>query len=482
MNGVVAAGQLATAEAAATVLEAGGNAVDAAIAGACAAFVAEPLLCSAGGGGLMTIALPDRPCEVVDFFSDAPGLGGVPDRLDFDAVVLDFGSATQEFHIGRGAAAVPGVLDGLAMAGRRHGSRPLAELCRPACQLAADGFRVSAETAMTFELLWPILSRDPDTVAALAPDGRPPRQGEELRNPALAETLEEWARIGRTPDAMHDGLLAAFGRDSGGLITDADLAHYEPVVLGPSEIALGDAVVALPPRVGGKLVDVILRALLAGPRVADEVGEAVQLARASAAGSAAREALIAPPDLPGSTTHVSVLDGAGGVCAVTLSNGEGSGHVIPDTGVQVNNFLGEEDLNPHGFHLHDPGRRLPTMMAPAVVTRGGAPALALGSGGANRIRTALAQVLYRTLVAGLSLEEAVHAPRFHAEGGAGWFETGGLADPDAVRAALAEELSPLHVFPGRAFFFGGVHAVGRGAGGHPHAVGDDRRGGAAIVL
>src|SRR6202011_904031 len=90
----------------------------------------------------------------------------------------------------------------------------------------------------------------------------------------------------------------------------------------------------------------------------------------------------------GSTTHISVLDRDGCACSVTCSNGSCSSVVVPGTGVHLNNMLGETDLNPLGFHHHLPGRRLPSMMAPTVLTRDGVAELVLGSAGSNRIRSA----------------------------------------------------------------------------------------------
>ena len=425
------------------------------------------------------------PPRLIDFFSDAPGLGGGldgPAELDFGAVTIDFGTVVQDFHIGRGSAAVPGAFQGLSLAHERHGTRPLSALVAPACRLARDGHPASAETAMTFELLWDILAKDPQTIAAVAPQGRPPRVGELIGNPALANTLEAWAQVGGLPDEIARALVEEFGATAGGVITPEDIRHYRPTVLAPAETRIGELVVEVPPRVGGKLVSVILEALAARAPEAHEADEMVRYAHASAAGTRSREALIVPPDLPGSTTHLSVLDGRGGIAALTMSNGEGSGHVLGDTGVQINNFLGEEDLNPHGFHLHRPGTRMPTMMSPTVVRRGDAPILALGTGGANRIRTALAQTLYRVIAGDMSIEDAVPAPRFHAEGDEVWFETGGLGDVDATEVALRREFARVNRFEGRAFFFGGVHAVGRDRSGKLHGVGDTRRGGVAIVL
>lgn len=477
MSHVVAAGQHATAAAAMEILGAGGNAVDAAIAACAATFVAEPMLSSPGGGGLMTVALADREPVVIDFFANTPGLAGAqPQELDFRGVVVDFGGAvTQEFHIGRGSAAVPGVLPGLIKAHELFGSRELAALLAPAHQLATAGLEVTAETAHTFRLLWPLLEGSAETMALYG--GRRPETGDVLANPQLARTLAELGRSGAVPARFHDAICERFGAGAGGLISEADLATYQPEVRPPLSFELAGWQVHTSPLVGGQLVRVIAEAL-AGTAVAErEADEVLRFARASRAGHEQRRALITP----GSTTHISIIDAAGGAVAVTLTNGEGCGELVGDTGVQLNNFLGEEDLNPHGFHLHPAGARLPTMMAPTVATRAGKPALALGSGGSNRIRTAVGQVLYRVACLGQPTEQAVAAPRIHAEDDAVWVELAGLEHPVAALDALAGDFAVVHPFEAVDFFFGGVHATCIDETGHPHAVGDHRRGGTALL-
>lgn len=476
MPGVVAAGQRDTAEAGAEILRIGGNPVDAAIAACAAAFVAEPLLCSAGGAGIMTVAMAGAEPLVFDFFSDMPGLGaGSAGERDFQAVHVDFGAAQQVFHVGRASAAVPGILPGLAAAHARLGSLPLAELVAPAIRLAREGVPVSAETAYTFRLLWDLLHVNPETVRALAGDTMP-EVGSVLHNPALAETLRAFGATGRTPDRMIEGLLAEFGPARGGLITEDDVHSYQPRVGPPVIETIGDWTICTPPSPGGRLALLVTRTLAEDAPCAREVDEVLRLARASQAAHAAR----GQGTWLGSTTHISVLVPGTGAAAVTLTSGEGCGHLVPGTGVHLNNFLGEEDLNPHGFHLHRPGVRLPTMIAPSVALRGGEPCLALGSGGSNRIRSVVGEVLYRHVVAGMDLSAAVAAPRVHAENDAVWLETGGLRDPAAAQAALAERFARVYAFPGRAFFFGGVHAASVDAAGAAHGVGDLRRGGVAV--
>lgn len=479
MSGVVAAGEPETAAAGAEILRMGGNAVDAAIAASLAAFVAESVLASAGGSGVMTIALPGQEPAAIDFFSDMPGLGlgSIPGReLDFLSVHIDFGPVRQEFHIGRGSAAVPGALPGLAEAHRAFGSLPLSDLVAPAIRLANHGFEVRAVSQRMYSLIWPILTYRSETAEAVV-GGRLPGAGDRLRNPLFGEILREFGELGRMPDRMIEGILQAFSPAQGGLITEDDIRAYRPRIVPPRHETLEDWSVYSAPVPGGTLAMVIFQELAGGMPSQDDSTEVLRFARASRAGHARREAVVQL----GSTTHISVVDTQGGAAAVTLTNGEGAGYLIPHTGIQINNFLGEEDLNPHGFHRHQPGRRLPTMMAPSVGLRSGVPALALGSGGSNRIRSAVSEVLYRITRLGQSIEDAVAAPRVHAEGNKVWVELEGLRDPDAALAALKGEFDHVHAFSARDFFFGGVHTVALDQAGRPHGVGDLRRGGVAAT-
>jgi gamma-glutamyltranspeptidase / glutathione hydrolase len=178
----------------------------------------------------------------------------------------------------------------------------------------------------------------------------------------------------------------------------------------------------------------------------------------------------------GSTTHIAVIDSAGGACSVTCSNGEGSGIVVPGTGIHLNNMLGEQDLNPLGFHMFPPGRRLPSMMAPTVVLRDGVPELVLGSAGSNRIRSAILQTIVAVLDRGLSADEAVRAPRVHYEDGVVYVEPGVAVD------GLEADGHGIARFRGLNLFFGGVQAVEHDpATGAFSGGGDPRRGGAAVV-
>ena len=179
----------------------------------------------------------------------------------------------------------------------------------------------------------------------------------------------------------------------------------------------------------------------------------------------------------GSTTHISVLDDAGWACSVTCSNGEGAGIVIPGTGIHINNMMGEEDLNPHGFHLYKPGRRMPSMMCPTIVLSESKPELVLGSGGSNRIRSAILQTIINVVDRGLSIQDAVILPRLHFENNIVYVEpgidTGELEHADLAIARFRE----LNLF------FGGVHGVERNRDtGELSGGGDPRRGGVTLTV
>jgi gamma-glutamyltranspeptidase/glutathione hydrolase len=186
-----------------------------------------------------------------------------------------------------------------------------------------------------------------------------------------------------------------------------------------------------------------------------------------------RREISGEPHASRGTTHISVLDATGNEAAMTVSNGEGCGYLIPGTGIMLNNMLGEEDLQPGGFHQWRENRRMTSMMSPTLVTLGDARCMALGSGGSNRIRTALMQVISNRVDFAMTPERAVEVPRIHCERGQLDIEPGYSAETLAQLLGLYPDGNIWHE---RNLFFGGVHAVERD-GGHFHGVGDPRRGG-----
>jgi len=489
MRGVVAAGHPVTAEAGAEVLRAGGNAVDAALAAMFTSFVAEPMLTGLGAGGYMLVAPPDASPVLLDFFVEAPGRGltaGAP-HAPLRSIDVDFGDAVQSFNIGAAAAGPYGTVAGAWTAAERFGRLPPAELVAPAVELARDGVSVNAHQAYLFEILGPITGATPEARALYMPAGRSPQVGELHRDPALADALERLAAEGPAPfytGEVAEAVCAWIG-ERGGLLTRADLAAYAAVARTPVRVLYRGATVITnpPPSAGGVLLAHALAVLDRAPSPPSVA--AIVAAMASAQAERTPEFLAGLPDPGflerfvasrlGATTHISAVDADGWACAVTCTNGEGSGEVVPGTGIHLNNMMGEQDLSPFGFHTHPPGRRLPSMMAPTMVLADEEPRLVLGSAGSNRIRSAILQVVIAVLDHGLDVQAAIDAPRAHLEEGIAYVE------PGVDTAGLEAEQRALVRFSARNLFFGGAQGVQRGAGGALAGGGDPRRGGAVAV-
>ncbi|MEL6476327.1 MAG: gamma-glutamyltransferase [Pseudomonadota bacterium] len=495
-HGALACGHAITADAVETILREKGNAADAAIAGAFAAMVAEPVLAGLLGGGFCMLA-EGREARLLDFFVQTPR----EKRRDAELreIKADFGTTTQRFHIGAGSVATPGLVPGLFELHARAGRLPLTALAEPAIAAARAGVEVTPYQARLGQIVAPILAATEEARGLFCEGDQPLSAGAVRRNPDFADVLDVLTREGprfATEGEIAAALLASTG--AAGHLTAADLRRYRPVWRAPLRLARrGTEIAANPaPAMGGVLVSFALGCLDPAPGPS-------AIARALAATDAARlaandlpEPLLDPawraaflkqmadhPSSPRGTTHISVIDAEGRGAALTLSNGEGAGMIAPGTGIMPNNMLGEADLIPGAAEddwLSWPvDTRLASMMCP-MVCRGPAGELTLlGSGGSNRIRSALTHVLVNLIDRDLPLEEAIAAPRLHAEGAALDVETAGLAEADlpALRAGWPE----LTEWPEPSMFFGGVHAVRLGARG-ASAAGDARRAGVARIL
>jgi gamma-glutamyltranspeptidase/glutathione hydrolase len=484
-DGVVAAGHPLTARAGAAVMREGGNAVDAAVAAMLTSFVAEPLLTGLGAGGYMLVAGSVEEPALLDFFVAAPTRSGDGSEAELRAIDVSFGDAVQVFYIGPASCGVYGTPAGVCEAMSLWGSVPLEELAAPAARLAREGVVLNAEQAYVAKILGDLLSSTSEVAALWAPDGHVLREGELLRNPDLGEALMRLAEDGAEP--FYRGDVAAAVREwlqgHGGSLSRADLSRYRAVEREPVKVRYRDREVLTnpPPSAGGTLLAYALALLDRGPAPPTLGGVVEAMATAqSERTSQFVEGLGEEGFLErflgtrlGATTHISVLDAEGRACSVTCTNGEGSGVVVPGTGIHINNVMGEADLNPFGFHRHPAGRRMPSMMAPSMVMREGEPELVLGSAGSNRIRSALLQTIVGVVDHGLGAREAVDAPRVH-------FEDGVLyAEPGIDLTELPGGEIQVVRFGARNLFFGGVQAV-QHRGERLLGAGDPRRGGVAV--
>ena len=499
---VVAAGHQLTADAAAEILRDGGNAFDAAIAGVCMSFVAEAVFASPGGGGfLMARRADSNAVQLFDFFVETPLKRRAASEVAFFPIHADFGPAKQEFHIGPGSSAAPGMAQGLFAMHEAYARLPMKRLVEPAVRAARTGFPLSTFQAYLFTVIAPILTASEGVSKIFAPGGKLLEAGETFRNEELAETLEWLAEDGARlfVDGDVGRTIVAEQRDLGGHLTADDLQDYRVARRAPLLWRHARATVALnpPPAASGPLIAYGLAFLEAVAEAGGAIDtltmhaamEATNAARATHGDGLAasldggvlaneiRNAARHPKAYRG-TTHISVIDAEGNAASVSLSNGEGNGFAVGRFGFMLNNMLGEEDVAPGG--LWREGTRLSSMMAPTVILEADGTVTALGTGGSNRIRTAILQVAVNLLTHGMRLDDAVAAPRLHVERcGTTSFEPGLSETAEAAFRALGEKGQ---AWPAQNLFFGGVHAARRHTKGDVEGAGDPRRQGAASVV
>jgi gamma-glutamyltranspeptidase/glutathione hydrolase len=434
-----------------------------------------------------------------------------------EEVDVDFSpESSQVFRIGAASCAVPGTVAGLEAAHRAYGTLPWAELARPAVELARAGVELNEAQAYLHEILDAILRHTDEGRRVYGRDGERLASGDRLTMPALAGTIERIAAGGAAE--IYGGelgrALVRHLREHGGGITGHDLAAYRVVRRRPIRARYRGGQLASnpPPSTGGVLIAYALALLdrLDGappPGSAEAMARIVEVMREQTrarGGRFARElyrgglarrlfdqaeieaalgrirrgehglAEVAPP---GGTTHISVVDARGNAASLSVSTGSGSGVIVPGTGIQLNNMLGEFDLAVAGGSTR-PGARFTSMMSPSVVLGDEGPRLVLGSAGSLRLRGAILQVIVNVVGHGLPVEQAIARPRIHVDEPHVHCEGG--ADP-AELDRLEEHGYELVRWQRPNLFFGGVSAVEL-RDGRLAAAGDPRRGGAGVVV
>ena len=346
-------------------------------------FVAESPLTGPGAGGFMLVHTAAGENHLLDFFVAAPGRGlADPDPAPLLPIDVAFAEdALQRFNCGPSSCGAYGTTAGLAEALGRFGTAALADLTAAPARAARDGVEVIPMQAFLFEILGPILRSTPEVAAIYEPEGRPLRAGERIRLPELADLLDRLGAEG--PGFLYSGDVAAAVSDwvleRGGLLTREDLASYEVVERPPARARFRGREVLTnpPPSSGGILIADALELLERIDRPGDVHaagrGDRIHQPRprrglpgGSATARTTPKRFLAEDVLDsvagevasrlGSTTHLAVMDADGACATVTCSNGSCSGVVVPGTGMHLNNMLGEEDLNPHGFHRIPAGR------------------------------------------------------------------------------------------------------------------------------
>ncbi|MGB7449818.1 MAG: gamma-glutamyltransferase [Ornithinimicrobium sp.] len=503
----IAAPNPTATQAALSAVASGGNALDAALAAMIAASVTEPGIISPLGGCYISLWPEHGSPVVVDGNVEMPGRQAPREHFGQGLIkcVTTYGGGLTTY-VGPGSVATPGMFAAMGWAHERFGNAAWADLFAPATRAVAHGFTVS-RTAETYSALVAdsIFAWDPVTKQVYTRNGDPMRAGDLIVDADLASTLDliaaEGASVVYTGEIGH--ALADDVQSRGGLLTRADLAAYRPVVREALRSHLGDWDLACnpPPAIGGPVLTAMLRLLdSAGPpgsltpadaahvmrRVLDLRLDRMDLAPDLEAAGSDLLAQIAQTSeevlpTPASTAHVSVVDSEGMACAITASSGYGSGMTIAGTGMLANNALGEPELNRRGMHTLQPGTRMASNMAPTTARHPDGTVLSIGTPGADRITTALTQVLLHLCVHGESLQEAIDRPRLHVR----HLEDGSVRidherDPE-LTAALADAGLPLYEHAPHAMFFGGVGGALRHPDGALSAGADPRRAAATAV-
>jgi len=494
-------GALITAE---DILKEGGNAFDAGIGAVFTSMVSEFALTGAGGGGILMGMEKDQSPMVYDFFVDCPIKKD--SEIDFKKISVDFGNTAQDFHIGKGSTAIPGNIEGLLSIHQNKGQLPLKAILQPAIDIAKDGIVLSKYQAYINSLIKPILTHSQIGEKLFIKDGKFLEEGSTFKNPEFANFLQMLIKYGK--DFFYKGEGAEIIEKfylNGGYINKQNLNSYKMHTREPLHINIGgyDIFTNPSPSYGGTLMVFLLNLLKKSNSLNSDI---IKLVKAMELTSMVRNEVCNNPDNEmeisnclndnifnkylncfndekfigdatklsgfGSTTHVSIIDKNHNVVSVTTTNGEGCGEFIPEFGIMMNNMLGEEDLNPFGFHQWNTLRRLPTMLCPTIILKDKKPLYAIGSGGSNRIRSAIIQVIINLLVKNMSLDKAIETSRIHLEGKNLFVEP----EIHLSNHKYLEHLN-LELFENKSLFFGGVNCAGLDS-----AVGDSRRGGVGEII
>ena len=481
------------------ILKFGGNAFDAAIGAVFVSMTSEFALTGAFGGGTLLGIQNNSTPFIYDFFVDCPDCHS-SDKKDFKEIEIDFGNAKQKFNIGKGSIAIPGNLMGLIKIQKEHGCLNLQDVLSYAIDYANQGVLINKNQSEIINLVKPILLFDQVGKKLYSNNDLFLKTGKLFKNPQFADFLNIVIKKGYKYFYNGVGLdliLSHCGENS--YLTKSDFKTYEVKKRKPLSMSYkGYDIFTNPsPSFGGSLIIFLLKLL----KDSNSKINLLNLIKTMNLTSLARDEVCLNPNDEkqidnifnnniynkylnlctdnfanyiggfGSTTHVSILDKKGNAASITTTNGEGCGYVIPEYGIMMNNMLGEEDLNPFGFHKWNIKRRLPTMISPTIISKNNIPEYVLGSGGSNRIRSANVQVILNLIEKNMNLNDAIENPRIHLEGKELYCEPGIKIESKEIINQLS-----LKLFKQKNVFFGGVNAVSR-----TEAIGDSRRGGCGII-
>lgn len=485
-HGMVATSHTLATEVALQVLKDGGNAIDAAVTAGFALAVTQPRSGNIGGGGFMLISKGDGSApEAIDYREKAPTAATETMFQDDAGDVVQ--NRSRFTHL---AAGVPGTVAGLALALERHGTLSLKAALAPAIKLARDGFTVPKRFTEGLEQARPRLEHWPATLDTFyKSDGSAYQPGDLFRQPHLATTLQRIADQGT--QGFYEGktaqLIAEEMARHHGLITEADLKAYEPVIRTPVHGSYRgfDIYSMSPPSSGGTHIVQILN-ILEGYPIGESghnsaatlhlMAEAMKLAYADrsqylgdtdfvdvplpgltskAYAESLRETIDPERARPASeinpgqpaayespeTTHFSVVDKWGNAVSntYTINFSYGSGITVEGAGFLLNNEMDDFSAKPGVPNAYgliggeankvEPGKRMLSSMSPTIVKKDGKNVIVTGSPGGSRIITTTLQVILNVIDHGMNIQTAVNAPRIHHQ----WL-------PDEIR--IEQGISP----------------------------------------
>jgi len=471
-RGMVVTNHPLASAAGAEILAAGGNAIDAAIAAFFTLTVVEPMMVGILGGGMAHIRLADGRHTVIDGQSMAPlATGPTTYTPDPNATPGTMDTIGRKNAVGPTSVATPGNLMGWCEALRRFGTFSLADVVEPAIRHAARGFRVTRYLHECVTDCAADMARDAEIARLYLPGGVPIAAGTRLVTSDYAETLRSIVREG--PDLLYTGSLGAVYAGhmerEGGYITRDDLNRYRTITREPLRGTYrGFEIIGPPPPTSGPLHIIQMLNILEGYDIGalgfgsvdttHLLAEVLKIAFADRAAATADPAFVkvpvekvldkayaasrrshidinraqawsaevAPGDAGSHTTHLTIADGMGNIVASTqtINSLFGARYIVPGTGMIPNNYMHVFDPRPGRASSIAPGKRVTSSMSPVIVLRDGKPAFALGLPGGLRIFPSVMQALSNLIDHGMTVQEAVEAPRVWTQGHALEVEAG----------------------------------------------------------
>lgn len=493
-NYAISGGHEITIEVAQNILEAGGNAYDAAIAAYLASFVTEPCMASAGACGFANIFTKDKEAWVADFFCQTPEFKN-PKASDLTPITIDFGTSQEVYYAGVGSFGVPGAIKFIFDLHHRFATMSLKELASQAIDLAKNGVALNTFQALDLKLLEQIFALDLSVREIFFKEnGILKEEGDTLRFSNYASFLEALCSEGE--GLFYKGEISQWvaekSKQENGHIRRSDFEKYQVYWAKPLCVNFGQSTLNLPPQssigtwIMANVIKSIQESLETKPpkrtvfikdiyNIFENVmgyNNDLELLKAHFLSGVTKSS--GHQSTVGGTSHFNILDKWGNGIALTTTIGEGSGYFIPGTDMQMNNILGETALLPDKkIGAWKPNARLHSMMTPCIVLDDNQNInYLMGSGGADRIPYVLSQVLLNQLVFGMDLTTANEAPRMYNTPDCLHIEKG--VDIDLKSKEVKE-------WREKSLFFGGVHTLSKDKNGKLNAVGDARRYGRSII-